>query len=175
MNKLNKRLGELDDSLKALLEELKVFSDETLNDRPDEETWSVLQVMQHLKVSENLSMKYVQKKLSFKPKLKRAFLLSPMRLQLLKLYLNSPLKYKAPKVVDTPSFPPDSTFWEVAKQWSQQRQELAEFLQSLPPEMFKKAIYKHPIAGRLSLYGMLDFFQLHFNRHRKQITALLDL
>jgi hypothetical protein len=43
----------------------------------------------------------------------------------------------------------------------------------LPDHLYDKEIYKHPFAGRLSLMGMVDFFEHHFRRHREQMRRAL--
>ena len=162
------KLDQLDIELRNLLRELEAYSEAKLNEKPDEKSWSVFQVMYHLLLSEQYSCQYVQKKLSFAPELKKAGLVSGLRRLALNTYLATPLKFKAPAVVND-DLPQQATFWEIAKKWKDQRVLLRDYLQELPDEHFNKEIYKHPFAGRLSLDGMLAFFQGHFKRHKKQI------
>jgi DinB superfamily len=168
------QLDVLDHELKLLMKELKRFDNKDLNWKPKADKWSVLQVVQHLMRSEDLSLKYVQKKLSFNPVLKRAGIGNFFRILLLKIYLRSPFKRKAPAIVNEESFPEVASFWDLAKQWNAQRATLKSFLSSLPDATFKKAVYKHPLAGRLTLEGMLIFHIEHIRRHRKQILNLLS-
>ena len=170
---LRNSLNTLDDELSKLLEELKNYSEADLNRRPKPGAWSALQVLQHLMRSEELSQRYVAKKLSFDPELKNKNLASSFRSIILQAYLRSPLKRKAPDAIGDQALPETSSFWEVAKQWKNQRVQLAEYLDQLPPEYSKKQIYKHPFIGRLTLNQMLHFFQAHFYRHRKQIKKAL--
>lgn len=169
---IENQLKTLDHKLTALLEELKVYSEDQLNRKPADNGWSVLQVMHHLMRSESLANQYVQKKLSFQPELKKVGVQTVFRQAALNFYLGSPFKFKAPELISGENLPDQASFWETAKQWKSQRMELQSFLASLPPEMFNKAIYKHPFAGRLSLLGMLKFFDRHFNRHCKQIRKI---
>ncbi|MEO1515220.1 MAG: DinB family protein [Bacteroidota bacterium] len=171
--KHNNFLDQLDKDFAFLLEELKVYSDDQLNRKPSPEQWSVIQVMHHLMLSESLSLKYINKKLSFNPTLKKAGIKARMRLLLLKGYMASPFKAKAPGVISGEQLPEFATFWDTAKRWKQQRQELRQFLSELPKDILNKEVYKHPFAGRMSIDGMLGFFQAHFNRHHKQIQRVL--
>lgn len=166
------RLDKLDASLKNLLKELEPYSEIKLNEKPNEQSWSVFQIMHHLMQSEYFSQAYVEKKLSFNPRLKKAGLVAGFRRVALNAYLASPLKLKAPALVGD-NLPEYSTFWEIAKKWKEQRMKLRNYLQELPEDLYDKEIYKHPFAGRLTLDGMLSFFQQHFDRHSNQMMRTL--
>jgi DinB superfamily len=62
-----------------------------------------------------------------------------------------------------------ATIGQLDKKWSQVRHDIFELLNKLPDEDYKKEIWKHAIAGKMNAYQMLSFFNIHFNRHRKQI------
>jgi len=171
--KLDIQLKALDKKLKTLLTEVKVYSEDQLNRQPKENSWSVIQVMHHLMMSENGSLKYVKKKLSFKPELKKAGVKAAFREFGLNTYLKSPFKWKAPEAISGDNLPANETFWKTAQDWKNQRIELREFLETLPEEMLKKEVYKHPFVGRISIPGMLRFFHQHFDRHNKQIQKII--
>ncbi len=171
--KVKNQLHKIDQKLGALLKDLQHYSDAKLNEQPDEKSWSVLQVMQHLMKVESLAHQYIEKKLSYNPSLQKAGILANFRSALLNFYLASPVKAKAPKTVSGAILSTETTFWEVAKQWKHQRKQLGAYLESLPPEVFEKEVYKHPLTGRLKLGGMLSFFEKHFDRHYKQIQRTL--
>lgn len=118
-------------------------------------------------------MQYVKKKLSYQPELKRAGIGSSLRTTFVNSYLRSPLKRKAPKIISGDNLPEESTFWEVVKIWKTDREEMRRYLEELPDDLFKKQVYKHPFAGRMTLNGMLSFFQQHYERHLKQIRRTL--
>lgn len=163
----------LDKQLTLLLRELKNYSDAKLNEQPDEKSWSVLQIMQHLMKSESSAIGYVQKKLSFNPALKKANLISSVRSSFLNIAFVMPLKLKAPAYMSGDALISDLTFWEIAKEWKQQRKELETYLQGLSADYFEKDLYKHPIGGRMPLSGMLSFFSSHMDRHIRQINRTL--
>lgn len=171
--KVAAQLQQIDTKLNQLLTDLKQYSDEKLNHQPTPESWSVLQVLQHMMLVENASQKYVQKKLSYNPKLSKANLGTVWRMFILKSYNWLPIKLKAPSYVNENNFAEKATLADVAAQWQTQRQHLQDFLVALPEAIFDKEVYKHPLAGRLSLLGMLRFYEGHFDRHYKQIQKLL--
>jgi len=167
------KLDRLDQDLRNLLTDLDGYSEQTLNKKPDINSWSVFQIMTHLILAEGGSVKYVQKKLSFNPELKTAGAASKARSVLVNAYLSSPLKRKAPDAIAGDNLPEHTTFWDVAKKWKGQREELRSYLAELPADLFDKELYKHPFAGKMTLEDMLSFFQRHYNRHKKQIYRTL--
>lgn len=166
-------LSKADAKLDSLLAELEVLPEEVLKKTPAPGAWSVLDVMHHLQLAEYYSQAYVEKKLSFDPELKPTNLGSWFRSQLLNTYSRWPMKWKAPKGVDEHSFPQDSSLEEVAQKWKTQRAKLKSYLEELPEDLYKRQVYKHPFAGRLSLAGMVSFFNSHFDRHHRQIRRTL--
>ncbi len=170
---LDEHLNLLDQNLEALLKYLKEFPDKQLNEKPAPDAWSALQICHHLLIAEKLSLQYIKKKFSFNPKLQPVTMATKMRTRLLKTYLNTPMKFKAPENVSTENLPATSELGDVKNEWLNYRTELRSFLKSLPEDIFNKEVYKHPFAGKLSLQGMLVFFEEHFNRHQKQIKKTL--
>ncbi|HRJ17233.1 MAG TPA: DinB family protein [Saprospiraceae bacterium] len=170
---LSRRLRAVNDMIEAMYEQLKAHSDEHLNRRPGPQQWSVLQVMHHLIQAETLSERYVRKKLSFNPELKPAGIAGAFRLFLVRINFVLPFKYKAPKGVGDDVLPETSTLEETIQQWRKQRESLSELLENLPEGYHAKALYKHPLAGKLSLVQMLHFFEIHIQRHQGQIERTL--
>ena len=167
------RLDELDADLQDLFDEMAAFEAEVLQRCPAPGKWSPLQVMQHLMKVEDLSHRYLEKKLSFNPVLKTAGLGADFRAVLLKVYLALPFKFKAPPVVGEEVFESGVSLPGLAERWQARRRELRMFLDGLPDEVLDKEAYRHPFAGRLSILGMVDFFDRHFRRHREQIRKAL--
>ena len=86
-NSVRQLLDRVDSDLKALLEELKDYSNDDLNRQPGPGKWSAFQVMHHLMRAEGLSVKYLKKKMSFNPTFKKAGLGEAWRKGLLYTYL----------------------------------------------------------------------------------------
>ncbi len=171
--KIENQFKALEAKLEKLISDLKPHSDQLLNSKPDAHSWSVLQVMHHLMLAEDLSAKYVYKKLSFKPELKNKSWLTKWRVFKLKTYNTLPIRLKAPQNVSRENLPDQTSLEDTAQQWLTQRAQLRRYLETLPDELFEKEIYKHPLAGKLGLDGMLWFFEGHFDRHLLQINRTL--
>lgn len=131
-----------------------------------------MQNLHHLMRAEGFALQYVKKKLSFVPQLSPITWKTRWRGWMACTYLSLPIKVKAPKAVRE-ELPEDSQLEAVVVEWKAKRLELATYLNGLPEEILNKEIYKHPVAGRLSLYGMLDFMKAHVKRHQGQIDRTL--
>lgn len=174
MASIQDQLDELDHSLHRLLEVMKEYTDAELNRPPAAGKWSPLQTMHHIMLSEKLSHGYLKKKAQADAtSMKKVGLLSALRRQLLGLYLWAPLRFKAPEMVSDSRLPEEGSFWALAREWRNNRKDLRDFLDQLPREYFRRQLYRHPFAGRMSVSGMLFFFQKHFDRHRRQIFQSL--
>jgi uncharacterized damage-inducible protein DinB len=172
---LLQQLQQLNTELDALLDQLAQYSHEQINQQPAPDSWSATQVMHHLLLSETLSMKYCQKKLSFEPTLRKAGLMARLRAYMVRYYLLSPFKFKAPPMLATPALPAKSDLVTIANQYRSQRAAFAHFLEQLPEKYLDKEVYKHPFGGRLSISGMMDFFAAHFQHHRRQALRAVNV
>ncbi|TAK36745.1 MAG: hypothetical protein EPO28_13055 [Saprospiraceae bacterium] len=168
-----KKIDAIDGSLEELLTLLAAYSHAQLNTKPAPHAWSVMQVMQHLMVAEQASIAYVYKKIKYRENLKKTGISNTLRKVLLWFFLWAPLKFKAPAIVAEDKFPAESDFQDTAESWRRIRADLVQLFECIPPELVHTAIFRHAVAGRLHLDGMLLFFSGHFKRHRKQIERTL--
>ena len=169
------KMDVLDQDLNRLLETLREYTDEELNRSPGPGRWSALQVLQHLMLVENLSLKSVERRLGRRQadEINGTNLLTGGRRIVLGWILSLPFGWKAPEVVAGESFSDQTTFWAVAREYRQIRISLRELVRTVPEEFYHKQLYKHPIVGKMGLSGMLHFFDRHFTRHRRQILRAL--
>ncbi len=161
------QLERIDQELDALFRQLAAYDNATLNQRPADGGWSVMQVLQHLLLAETASLAYVRKKISFKPALKKAGFRAAWRVLVVKAYFRMPVRFKAPKGVDDAALPEEADYAETEQQLRNSRAALKKYLLQLPDAYFDREVYKHPAAGRMSLRGMLEFFGMHVRRHRR--------
>jgi hypothetical protein len=170
---LHESLEKLNHALDNLFDLLTPFSNHALNQSPGNQKWSPTQIMNHLLMSEKLSIAYCRKKLSFNPKLKRAGIMSFFKTQIIRFYLYSPLKFKAPKLINTPFLPASDTLDNIIIKWHAVRSDMKSFIEEIAESDLDKEIYKHPFGGRISISGMLSFMEAHFENHRRQILNAL--
>lgn len=166
------KFDEADRRLKALLQELEGYSDAILDSKPAPGAWSVKENMYHLVKAERLAHRYLEKKLSQPDNLEPAGWKSTWRLWKLQLAFVAPFRIKAPALV-SPEDMPELSMVALTNEWLEQRKALRDFLASQPEIVFDKAAFNHPLVGRLSLWGMLDFFSGHLRRHQRQIRRTL--
>ncbi len=172
--KVQKQLDVVDKQLHQLVQRLSRHSEEDLNRKPSDTEWSVMQVMVHLQLAEFYTMEYMKKKLSNGNVPKKNSLKGKILTSMYGLAFSFPMKINAPDIINGENLPIKSSFWDVTKQWKQQRAELRTFLLGLSDAQLKGEIYKHPIFGRSDAHGLLKFYLLHTKRHEKQINRLLS-
>lgn len=168
------KLDSLNQRLQDLRRQWSGHTADQLNYRPEPGVWSALDNLQHLRLSEGLSHEYLKKKLKGNIEdIPKAGMSARLRAMGVTLFMRSGRKRQAPKMVDESSFPERSELTDILDQWHTQRQELRAFLEKQPEGVFEREAYRHPFAGRLSLLGMLRFFESHFERHFKQAEERL--
>ena len=168
---LTARYYAIEKSRKELFDDLKNYDDEVINKKPSPGAWSIAQVIEHLIIAEDGSLKYLQKKTQDTSKVPVAGLGSKWRFFLTNTVFVLNINFKAPKVV----VPTDNyaTVGQLNERWSKVRTDTFNLLNKLPEADLKKEIWKHAVAGKMDINQMLAFFNMHFNRHRKQVYRTL--
>lgn len=136
--------------------------------------WSALQILTHLYISEKLSFSYIKKKSLGIETLANAGLKQTLLMPVLKISQRLPFRFKAPRVVveNTPEAIPLD---QLISQWNLLRIELRSHLDHLSDAHVHRLVYKHPIAGRLSLPQAIQFFAEHITHHKPQIIKALKV
>lgn len=162
---------DLESNRQTLCDKLDSIDIDLLDYKPNLKSWSVLQVCHHLIVSEELSLLYLNKKLQYKSYIFPAGIGSSLRSLSLNLSMRLPFRLPAPQRVS--EFPENLSWEDLKIRWVKVREGMRHRLSNIPEEYQFKLIYKHPAAGRLTLYQMLTFFRTHIKRHEDQISRLL--
>jgi hypothetical protein len=165
-NKLEKHIEKVEKQRAELMHTLTSLDKNLLNKQPSPNAWSVNQVLMHLMTSEALSMSYIQKKLSYSSNYPKTGGVATARMEMMRFVLWTNVKIKAPKFIDIPY--QEFDFVQLSENWANQRARLIDLLRS-QEQIMGMELFKHPLAGKLNLYQMLDFFSLHTARHAKQI------
>lgn len=139
-----------------------------LNRRTPSGGWSALQIIHHLNLAEAASCDYLEKKLQDPSRSKRAGVRAWARFFLLYSSLLSPIKFKAPAIT-AEKLPETSTLPEAIEAWSATRARMQRIIASVPPEFASRELFKHPVAGRMSVLHMLRFMNVHVRRHTTQL------
>ncbi len=176
---MKKKLVQSDNNYTAavedLLKNLDQYDDERLNQKPPDGGWSPMQVMHHLILSEEMSLRYVEKKMSFESAYPVTGFKETWRSFLLWAFLTLPFKWKAPEKIggDPEVLPAFSSKQKTFERWRAIRSAWAQLIQNMPDDLARRTVYKHPRAGKIGWTHMVSFFGTHLSRHRKQIMKAL--
>ena len=173
LNKSEIQYSRLTEKLTALEEKTTSLSSDQLNRKIDSKTWSIIQVIQHLIIAEGGSYRYISKKLLDPSKLERTSFKTKLREFKLNMYIKTPIKWPAPKIVQPVHSELPEDLPTLLNEWKKIRKDLYELLQGLDADLWQKEIHKHPLVGRISLNGTLNFIEFHFDRHQKQIERIM--
>jgi uncharacterized damage-inducible protein DinB len=162
----------LEQQRSQLIRQIGQLADDVYRRKPSDQTWSLAEVLAHLITVEKLSLTYMKKKALDWSRNDHSGLWSQVRLLVFVLSQRLPLKFKAPQVIqqNTPSAMP---LQETLAAWDTVRNDMKDFLSSIPEEHLKKFIYRHPQVGRFNGRQALVVLREHFNHHLPQINSLL--
>jgi uncharacterized damage-inducible protein DinB len=169
--RLEKQFHYLEKERKQLFGELKQYSDEVINKKPAPEKWSVAEVIAHLITAEEMSLKYLLKKTQDTSREGKEGIKHQFRWLLVKIVFAFDIKFKAPEIVE-----PKLGYQSLANleaHWAQVRLQTSELLDRLSDDELNKTLWKHAIAGKMNLHHMLEFFGIHYRRHKRQIERTL--
>lgn len=152
-----------------LMAELEKLSSENLFFKPDENSWNIMQVLDHVKNAEVGTLRYIRKKMKYGG-VKKTNWSAKIRASLMRMVNNSSVRFKMPSVLPQPEA--SDSLETVQKEWQALRVEWKDYLESFPQEYLDKAVFKHPIFGRLSLSQAVDSMISHQNHHIKQIRRI---
>ena len=158
----------MEERLAKMIAHLETLNHAKLHHKPQGK-WSPAQIFQHLHDSEIGTLGYLEKKINEeKDKIPLGGLGAKIRSFMLSRALRKQKKkYKAPKVLGELSESPD--FHSLKTDYLEARRKLRNLLSKLEKKDLKKAYFKHPVAGRLTIVQTLGFLEDHFERHFEQI------
>ncbi len=172
---MNTRLAQLFNALENqradLLRLVNDISPEAAN-KSRQGKWSIAQVLSHLIASEQLSIRYLNKKILGIDIAPKTGIIEELKMIVLKISQRLPFKFKAPKVVveNTPVY---ERVEQLAEAWNQTRADLKTVLEKFQDNQINRKVYKHPFAGMLNIQQTLKFFQEHITHHTPQVKKLL--
>ena len=167
---LRTRLDRLERQRLDLLAELGRRSDAALHYQPTPDSWSTLQVIEHLVIAEEsilaLAARRPPKPVPFMERVRTG-----VRLRALYLALASNRRFKVPLPTLNPSGA-EIGLAELERRWSEARWQLARVLEAVTPESAHERPVGHPITRWLTWRQGLDFLYRHVVRHAGQIRRI---
>jgi uncharacterized damage-inducible protein DinB len=163
--------NELQQDRRKLMIRLNGLTPSQLEFQPSPSEWSLLQVMEHLALSEQALLVGAQKKLSqpARPVTIRENFGALAVLSVMKL----PIKVKTPSNARQVIPQKNPPFDAVRSQWSATRDEFERFLEELPAERRTSALFRHPVSGGMTPGQALRFIRAHIHHHSRQIDRLI--
>jgi hypothetical protein len=157
-----------DQNRRALLDDLQDLSTEQHTQRPDPDNWSILQIVQHMVLSEREVMQYLPKpeQLVDRKRGLRARLFYPFVFLILRWGIRVPVPSKG-MVPDG-----NTTLSDLRQQWDEHMVWLRDYLNTLRPEDLNRAVFSHPIAGPLTPPQAAKMARLHFDAHFQQVKKV---
>ncbi|TSI02263.1 DinB family protein [Lysinibacillus sp. BW-2-10] len=150
----------------AIWESVNGLTDDQLNQVLEEGIWSIVQVLEHLYLMEQLVVDGIQKKL--KEGEDKIVKLRPIHRT-----VDRSIKVQAPQsLVPTNNF---QTIEQLKNKLSQSRKSLLTLLDSVNEEVLVKKAMHHPVFGELSLVQWISFVGFHEQRHLSQIEEIKEL
>lgn len=132
--------------------------------------WSPKQALEHILQSEAGVLSYYKKKTQAPAvELPLADEDNHMRSRRLNNRLKSTERYSRPAIMQDPTG--DKSVEDYLTYWDDLRNDWSSFLEALPEEYYKRQIYKHPLAGRLTLPQTLEFLTNHIAHHFRQLKG----
>ena len=165
-------LSKLEKRTEHLFDELCSWTPEQLQFRPSLVSWSALDLIDHLVLTERAVLATMRSNLSagyevtFRDRYRSAIVLGMMAL---------PVRLKVPRSVEyllPAQTQPDLQLFRSS--WVHDRSLLTEFVQSLSRADRKQGIFRHPFGGWTTASGALLFLHLHLYHHLYQFRRLQE-
>lgn len=154
----------------SLLYKLNGLSDEQLSFTIAPNSWSIKEIIEHLVLSEELSVSNALNKIKNPKKLKPVSKKDKIFSLIMNFLLAFPLKFKAPNATISKK---KIDYLDLVSRWEKCRKDL-ELLSTQAPDVLEKGLMKHSKAGYLNLNQMLNFFSAHYSHHLRQINVLFE-
>ena len=137
-----------------------------------EEDWTRHELLYHLYLTEKGTLAYLKKKMAEEVEPPKTSLRAHVQSYLLNRFLKSKSnKAKAPKIADPRQNMPPQSVSQLLDDFKSLRQDWYQFVDSQREVYWKKAVFRHPYAGRLNGEQMMNFVNLHFKRHLDQMKG----
>lgn len=168
---LARRLDRLEASRRRAVALLDGRDGVALNRSPRAGRWSALQVLHHVIASETATLAYVRKKMLGGAALSPVGVSSRLKRLALQAALALPLRFRAPAA--TAAVPEHIDPGELRVLWERTREEWRELLDTFPPSLEDRLVFRHPFVGLMGLADTLAFLEAHLDHHVRQVEMLV--
>jgi uncharacterized damage-inducible protein DinB len=148
----------------VVINSIRAIPADKLVTKPQQDQWSVTEIILHLVKAEEGALKYMQIKLKHGGH-KKATIGASIKHRL----LNTAIAPNVIKLDESGS----TSFAQAVEQWAAIRNQLKNEYESIDEEIIDHELFKHPAAGKLSIMQSVKFMRRHMNRHIGQINRTI--
>lgn len=153
----------------ALLRDLASLPPSALVHRPAPGAWTLAEVAQHLMLVERNVTRILAARADKAP-LRRGPT-DALRRLVMRVVLGR-IRFRAPVEVIVPA--PDVPFAQVREEWDNVRAGLRATLEGVTSTRLDQPIFRHPLAGVMTVPQTLDFLTRHHDHHLRQVRRLRE-
>jgi len=165
---LEKRLQTFSDRRVALLDEVEALDHGVLVAKPLPGKWSILEVVEHLVLAERAVFRGMPEPARLVAKERR--LGHRVRYLLVMLVLKLRIRVRVPSAAMIPQG--NHSLAELRRFWEENQDWLRSCIDHLGSEIGRKAVFKHPVSGPLTVEQAVRMAQIHLDGHIRQIRRL---
>lgn len=163
------------DALKAArevaFEKVAGWNEEQLNFKPSPESWSAIQVFQHIMFSEAGTFGYTMKKTSSGWEgLDKVGEQEKSSGEKLVSRLETKEKFAAPPVLPEPAG--QESFESLKLRWDELRSNMIPFFENMDEAFYDRLVFKQPAAGMVTPLVTIQFLTKHIEHHFMQLDEL---
>lgn len=166
---MRETLQRIDTLRTTLLDQIAAASEERRTRRASSDAWSALEVLEHLVLVERVVLGPSAQWRERQPVARS--LRDRLRYHMVRLVLRQRIKVTIPSEQMRPTG--RVSFTQLRTAWTAQHAALGEFVQSLDAAGARRAIFRHPIAGPLTVAQALTLLEVHLRGHAAQVHRLL--
>ncbi|WP_434752375.1 DinB family protein [Paenibacillus amylolyticus] len=152
-----------DEIRNQIWETISGLEEEQLNRKPSPEQWSIMQVLRHLNLMENVITN--QARLALEKEQHMSIDKKPYELS-----LDRSRSVEAPPHVQPPTAP--ESLADVRSDLASSHRALEQFAQEHDTALLRSKSFPHPVFGEMDLAQWIDFTSYHEERHLGQIREI---
>lgn len=170
MNKeLEQSYHQLIETKKAFLKRIKEKTVEQQAFKPDESSWSMVEVFEHILLSEGGILKYLKKRPPAETEYKVG-LKSKIAYAAAAQFYKSSGKVKVPIKGLTPEG--KRSLDDLIQESDENNAFIHSIIVDFPEEKLKYSVFKHPVSGAMTMQNTIKFFNNHIVHHVHQLNRL---
>ncbi len=168
-SRLRARLADIDRRRLALLDELEGMDPALLARRPRADRWSIREIVEHLVLAERDVLRGMPDVSALREGRRG------LRTRLAYPLVMSVLRFGIPVRVPSRAMVPagDIPLAELRAMWDENHRWLREYVDGLDRRGLRRAVFRHPVTGPITVRQAVAMLDAHLKRHRGQIRQVL--